>query len=180
MRRALFVFGLALAVGVAASPAEAQFKFGVHGDYIAGGFGDLENVSNGDFDLNGDMGLGGRLAFSPPALPVAVNGDLTYFFPDCGTSGDCSYWTAQVGAQLGLPLMVIRPYLLGGWQWQSFGLSGLDSSTENHPFFGAGVELNVLAGLFVEGQWEFNEDDPSLPNVSVTPFVVKVGVLFGG
>jgi hypothetical protein len=38
----------------------------------------------------------------------------------------------------------------------------------------------MLAGLFVEGQWEVNKDDPELPDVSVTPFVLKVGLLFGG
>ena len=77
---------------------------------------------------------------------------------------------------------MIRPYILGGWQWQSYDLdvSGFEGGTNNHPFFGVGVELNVIAGLFVEGQFEFNEDDPSLPNVSVTPFILKAGILFGG
>jgi hypothetical protein len=182
MRRLLFVLGAVMAFVVVASPASAQFKFGVHGDYIAGGFSDIENVAGGDFDLSGDLGLGGRLAFSPPALPIVAYGDLTYFFPSCGDSGSCSYWTAGLGGQIGLPLPAIRPYILGGWQWQSFNLDvdGFESSTNNHPFAGVGVELGMLAGLFVEGQWEFNKDDPEFPDVSVTPFVLKVGFLFGG
>lgn len=179
MRRFMFVLGAVAALGFVASPASAQIKFGVHGDYIAGGFSDLADT---DFDLSGDFGLGGRLGFSPPALPIAVYGDLTYFFPSCGDSGDCSYWTAGIGAQLGLPLPALRPYLLGGWQWQSFNLdvAGFESDTKNHPFFGAGVELKMLMGLYVEGQWEFNKDDPELPDFSVTPFVLKAGFNFGG
>jgi len=179
MRRLLFVLGAVMAFVAVASPASAQIKFGVHGDYIAGGFGDLADVAGGDFDFGGDFGVGGRLGFSPPALPIAVYGDLTYFFPSCGDSGDCSYWTAGIGGQLGLPLPAIRPYVLGGWQWQSFGLDGLDSTTNNHPFFGVGVELSMLAGLFVEGQWEFN-DSFDTDAISVTPFVLKAGFGFGG
>lgn len=179
MRRMMFVFGAALALGVVASPASAQIKFGVHGDYIAGGFSDFENP---DGDLSGDFGIGGRLAFSPPMLPIAVYSDVTYFFPSCDAA-DCSYWTAGIGGQLGLPLPVIRPYILGGWQWQSFSLDldGFESSTNNHPFFGVGVELNMLAGLFVEGQWEFPDDVEGLTeNFSARPFVLKAGILFGG
>jgi opacity protein-like surface antigen len=181
MRRILLGLGLALAMGVVANPVDAQFKLGVHGDYIAGGFGDLEGVSDGDFDLSGDFGIGGRVAFGFPALPIGVNGDLTYYFPDCGDSGDCSYWTAQIGAQAGLPLVLIKPYILGGWQWQSFDLDveGFEGDTKNHPFVGLGVEFNVLAGLFVEGQWEFTDKFPDT-DFDVTPFVIKAGIMFGG
>jgi len=178
MRRAMFILGLALAFGVAASPADAQFKFGVHANYIAGGFGDFEGTSAEDFDFGGDFGVGGRLAFSPPLFPLGVFGDVTYFFPDCGTSGDCSYWNAQVGAQLGLPLPMIRPYVLGGWQWKSFGLDGFDSSTDSNPFVGVGVEIGMLAGLFIEGQMEF--DDEIATDIGARPFVLRAGLLFGG
>ena len=141
----------------------------------------LRSFPDGEVDLTGDFGLGGRLGFSPPALPIAVYGDLTYFFPSCGDAGSCSYWTAGLGGQLGLPLPMLRPYVLGGWQWRSLDFPDDDEKfTSNHPFAGVGVELKFLAGLFVEGQWEFNKDDPQLPNVSVTPFVIKAGINFGG
>lgn len=180
MRRAMFVMGLALALGVAAQPAEAQFKFGVHANYIAGGFGDFEGVTGlDDFDFSGDFGVGGRLAFSPPLFPLGVFGDLTYFFPDCGASGDCSYWNAQVGAQLGLPLPMIRPYLLGGWQFKNVGVDGADSNTTNNPFVGAGVEIGMLAGLFIEGQMEFDEKT-QVGDIGATPFVLRAGLQFGG
>ena len=177
MRRMMFVFGATLAFAVMANPVDAQIKFGVHGDYIAGGFSDIADT---DGDLSGDFGLGGRLAFSPPALPISVYGDATYFFPSCDAA-DCSYWTAQLGGQLGLPLPALRPYILGGWQWQSFDLDlqGFESSTNNHPFVGVGVELNILMGLFLEGQWEFTDDFEDT-DFSVTPFVIKAGVNFGG
>ena len=181
MRRFMFVLGAFLALVIVASPADAQLKFGIHGDYIAGGFSDLEDISGGDFDLAGDFGAGVRVAISPPALPFQIYGDGTYFFPSC-EAGDCSYWTAGIGAQLGLPLPMLRPYILGGWQWKSFDLSvtGFESSTENNPFFGVGAELNVLGGLYLEGQWEFPDDVESLTEtLSITPFVLKVGLNFG-
>ena len=177
MRRFMFVLGAFLALVFVASPADAQIKFGVHGDYIASGFGD---IADSDGDLSGDFGLGGRIAFSPPALPIALYGDATYFFPSCDAA-DCSYWTAQLGGQLGLPLPALRPYILGGWQWQSYDLDleGFESSTQNHPFVGLGVELNFIAGLFVEGQWEFTDNFED-SDFDVTPFVIKAGILFGG
>lgn len=176
MRRMMFVLGAFLALAIVASPADAQFKFGVHGDYIAAGFSELENT---DGDLSGDFGAGVRLAFSPPALPVTVYGDGTYFFPSCDTA-DCSYWAGGLGAQLGLPLPMLRPYILGGWQWNSFSLDGFDSSTESNPFIGVGVQLNILGGIFLEGQWEFPDDVETLTsNLSYTPFVLKGGVMFG-
>jgi opacity protein-like surface antigen len=180
MRRIMFGLGLVLALGVAANPVDAQLRFGVHADYIAGGFGDLTSEFD-DLDLSSDFGLGGRLGFSLPALPIGFNGDLTYYFPDCGAAGDCSYWTAQIGAQAGLPLVVVKPYVLGGWQWQSFDLdvAGFEADTKSHAFVGLGVELNVLAGLFIEGQWEF-VDGFADQDFDVTPFVIKAGILFGG
>jgi hypothetical protein len=178
MRRAMFVFGLALALGVAAQPAQAQFKFGVHANYVAGGFGDFEGVTAlEDFDFSGDFGIGGRLAFSPPLFPLGVFGDLTYYFPDCGAS-DCSYWNAQVGAQLGLPLPMIRPYLLGGWQFKNVSVDN-SSGDSNNPFIGAGVEFGMLAGLFIEGQMEFDEKT-GVNDIGATPFVIRAGIQFGG
>lgn len=184
MRRMMLVFGAFLALVLVASPADAQIKFGVHGDYIAGGFGDIEDVIS-DLDLSGDFGVGARLAFSPPALPIQIYGDGTYFFPSCDAA-DCSYWTAGLGGQLGLPLPMLRPYILGGWQWKSYSLDidSFESSTENNPFFGVGVELSILGGLYLEGQWEFPEDIEGIPssgfeNISVTPFVLRAGLNFG-
>ena len=177
MRRFMFVLGAFLALVIVASPADAQLSFGVHGDYIASGFSD---IADSDGDLSGDFGLGGRLALSPPALPISLYADGTYFFPSCD-AGDCSYWTGGLGAQLGLPLPALRPYILGGWQWKSYtlDLDAFESSTENNAFFGVGVELSMLANLFVEGQWEFNGDIEGT-DFSVTPFVLKVGIMFGG
>ena len=175
MRRFMFVLGAFLALVIVASPADAQIKFGVHGDAIVAGFSDLADT---DGDLSGDFGLGARLGFSPPALPIALYADGTYFFPSCDIA-DCSYWTGGLGAQLGLPLPALRPYILGGWQWKSFSLDGFDSETQNNAFFGAGIQLNVLAGLFVEGQWEFN-GDIECTDFSVTPSVLKAGIMFGG
>ena len=185
MRRLVFVLGAIVSLGIGSVEADAQIKFGVHAAYIATGFDDLKGlpVVGDDLDLGGDFGAGARIAFSPPMLPIGAYASGTYYFPSCD-GGDCSYWTAELGAQLGLPLPAIRPYVHGGWQWKQYDLeiAGLTFDTQNNPFFGVGVELNVLAGLFVEAAWEFNEDIATTAgqSLSSTPMTIKAGILFGG
>ncbi len=183
MKRFMFALGAVVAFGAVVTPAEAQIKFGVEGAYIAGGYGDLVDAIGDDADLSGDFGLGGRLALQPPMLPVGVYGEAVYFFPSCAADTDCSYWAMSLGGQLGLPLPMLRPYVLGGWQWKRYGVDG-SGSTENNAFAGLGVQLNMLAGLFIEGSWEFDGTVEGLTTtageISTTPFVLKAGFMFGG
>lgn len=184
MRRLMFLLGTAAMIAGTAAPADAQLKFGVQGSYIAGGFGTLDDVVGDieDRDLSGDFGIGGRLAFSPPLLPVGGYASVTYYFPSCEMA-DCSYWTADLGATLGIPLPLVRPYVVGGWQWKRYELdvTGFTTDAQNNPFAGLGVQLNLGVSVFLEGVWEFEGDLPgSTDELSVTPFVLKGGVLFGG
>lgn len=172
MRRFMSVLSAVFALAVMTAPADAQLKFGAQASLITG----LEDASS----LDGTFGLGGRAMVDPPLLPVGGFVDATYYFPDdSGTGSDLSYWTATAAAQLRLPLPVVRPYALVGYQLRrsSFGDEG---DTDGGFVVGAGVQLNFMLSLFLEGTFEFNEDDPAFPDLDNDPIVFKGGVLFGG
>lgn len=179
------VAALTLVFAIGSTPVDAQVQFGIQGSYIAGGFGSLGDAvaEIQDRDLGGDFGLGGRLSFSPPLFPVGAHAAVTYFFPSCDTA-DCSYWTADLGATLGLPLPVLRPYVVGGWQFKKYDLdvANFTSDIANNPFAGLGIQLNLGVSVFLEGVWEFEGDalPGSTEELSITPFVLKGGVMFGG
>ena len=180
MRRLLLTASLALAGAALAQPVDAQFTFGAQGAYMTG-LEDLSGVS-GASDLNGTMGIGARVQFSPPIpmLSLALVGQGVYYFPDCG-GGDCSYQTYGIGAKLGLGLPVISPYAIGGWQWRRSGNGTTD--TENGLTAGLGVSLNLPAApfdIFLEGTMEFNDEIPTQPDFDVNPLVIQVGVMLGG
>jgi len=175
MRGLLLTLTVAVAGATLARPAEAQLplKYGVQGAVQTG----LENVSNlpsGSADLNGTFGLGARAALQPPLLPVGVVAQGVYYFP----SGDYNYMTYSLAGQLRLPLPLLSPYAIGGWQWRRTSGGGA-SNTENGAMVGVGVQLNLGLSLFLEGTMEFN-DKPSGSNLDVNPFVIKGGVLLGG
>ena len=165
MGRFAFVIGTVLALAVLANPVDAQLNYGVQGAWITS----LDEAT----DLNGEFGLGGRIGFDLPALPIGVYGSGTFFFPDCV---ECKYNTWTLGAKVGIPLAVVFPYLHSGWQWRSTSVADV-GNTENGGFVGLGVSSFKF---FVEGSWEFNPDDPAIPDFDNDPIVIKVGYLFGG
>ena len=69
MRRIMFGLGLVLALGVAANPVDAQLRFGVHADYIAGGFGDLTNEFE-DLVLAVTVGNDTQVHWSTHIIPI--------------------------------------------------------------------------------------------------------------
>lgn len=167
MRRFTYVLSAAFALALLATPAHAQLKFGAQASLVTG----LDEASA----LDGTFGLGGRVMVDPPILPLGGFVDATYYFPE----GDVSYWTATAAAQLRLPLPVVRPYALLGYQLR--GVEVLNQSDTDGGFVvGAGVQLNFMMSLFLEGTYEFNEDNPAAPDFDNDPIVIKGGVLFGG
>lgn len=172
MRRLLLTITVAVASVALAQPASAQLplKYGVQAAVQTG----LDEVAGGP-DLNGSFGLGARVALQPPLLPVGVVGQGVYYFPDCG-GADCSYFTYSLAAQLRLPLPMVSPYAIGGWQWRRSSVAG-DATTDNGAMVGAGVQLNLGVSLFLEGMFEFN--DEVSPDVDNNPFVIKGGILLG-
>ncbi len=174
MRRLILTASVAIACATMAQPVDAQFQFGVQGAYLTG----LEEVTGGG-DLNGTMGVGGRVQFSPPipALSIGIVGQGVYYLPDCG-GGDCSYMTYGLGAKVGLGLPMISPYVIGGWQWRRSG-NGTTTSTETGATAGVGVQLGMVP-VFVEATMEFNEEISTAPDFDVNPLVIQAGVLIGG
>jgi hypothetical protein len=174
MRRLLLTLTVAVASVALAQPASAQIplKFGVQAAMQTS----LEEVTGGP-DLNGSFGLGARVALQPPVLPVGLVAQGVYYFPDCA-GFDCSYMTYSLAAQLRLPLPMVSPYAIGGWQWRRAGFEG-DSDTGDGPMIGIGVQLDLGLALFLEGSMEFNDLPDGVPDFDNDPIVIKGGILLG-
>lgn len=167
MRRLILSLSMVAAVAVAAQPAEAQLVFGPQVALMTG----LEEASS----LNGTFGAGGRVGFAPPLLPIGVVGQGVYYFPE----GDVGYMTYGVAGILRLPLPMVSPYAIAGWQWRRASVGDV-SATENGATVGLGVQLNLALSLFLEATMEFNEEDPLDPDFDTNPLVIQGGVLLGG
>jgi hypothetical protein len=177
MRRLLLALTVAAASVALAQPASAQLpiKYGVQGALMTG-LEDLEDAGiSGIPDLNSTFGLGARVALQPPLLPIGVVAQGVYYFPD----GDFSYLTYSLAAQLRLPLPMISPYAIGGWQWRRTSPDSGDSNTENGAMVGLGIQLDLGVSLFLEGTLEFNEDLTADPDFDNDPIVIKGGILLG-
>jgi hypothetical protein len=171
MRRTLLTLSAVLTMAVLAAPVDAQLKFGAHGATITS----VDDFT-ADQGLSGTLGLGGRVMLDPPLFPLGVIGSATYYFPDVE---ELTYWTATAAAQLRLPLPVVMPYVLAGWQIRRSSIGDV-SSNESGPMIGAGVQVNLGLSLFLEGSMEFNDEIPADPDFDTNPIVVKGGILFGG
>jgi len=172
MRRLFLTASLALACATVAQPAEAQVSFGAQGAMITM----LDEAT----DMNGTFGIGPRVQISPPmpGLPLAIGivGQGVYYFPE----GDgFNFMTYGLGAKVGLSTPMLSPYVIGGWQWRRASVDGFDAVTESGATVGVGVGLGMIP-VFIEAQMEFNEDDPSVPDVDNDPIVIQAGVLVGG
>ena len=170
MRRTLLTLAVALLCASLAQPASAQFKFGVQGASITS----VDAAAN--VDLGGTFGLGGRVMLDPPLFPLALVGGAVYYFPDC--TGDCSFWTASLVANLRLPTPIVSPYLLGGWQTRRTEVNNV-SNNESGPVLGVGVQFNFMLSLFLEATMEFHDDIAAQPDFDTDPIVIKGGVLIG-
>lgn len=172
MRRPLLAFAVIALVALSANPAAAQLKFGAQGAIITG----LDEVIVAGTDINsidGTIGIGARVMLDPPLFPLGVIGTTTYYRNDGGPS----YWTATGAVQLRIPLPIVKPYALGGWQLRKH--EGIEDA--NGPVVGAGVQLDLGITLFLEGTFEL------APDIEITGFdvidrdriVIKGGLLLG-
>jgi hypothetical protein len=140
--------------------ASAQLFGGVFGAY-----------ANDSFD--GTYGVGGELGLNIPVLPLDVFGSGTWYFPDCDNC-DLSGWS--LGANLRIPMVIVRPYLTGGWTWRDIEGGGatvnpLADGNYSGVFAGAGIDLALFGvRLFAEGRREFLEGE-------LEQFVFRGGVL---
>lgn len=175
MRRHLPTLVATLALAASAAPARAQLAFGVHGAVITA-VDDIDIGQPNPLALNGTLGIGGRLVVSPPVFPIALVGSAQYYFTDCPSGVDCSLWTAEGIVQLGLPLPIVRPYVLGGLQYRKD-----EGGSSNGAVLGVGVQLNFVVSVFLEGMLELADPvSTGVPNIDLSnPFVIKGGILFG-
>jgi len=178
MRRFLFALSTVFALAIMANPVDAQIKFGVHGAAITG----LDEVVVAGQSVgvpSGTYGVGGRAMLDPPLLPVALVASGTKYFPE----GDGSLWTATLAAQLRIPLPIVKPYVTAGYQIRPEDGAG---NSQNGLMVGAGIQLDFVVSLFLEGGFEIGKDiDPAdLPVLTETlktnRIVIKGGLMFGG
>jgi hypothetical protein len=174
MRRSLLTLSAVFALTLAGAPAEAQFSYGVQGAVITS-VDNLGDFVTGAANLSGTWGLGARAAFNAPALPIGLVGQGNYYFTDVD---DHSYMTYSLAAQFRLSTPVISPYALAGWQWRRSSTGGA-STTDNGAMIGVGLQLHLGVTIFLEGNYEFNEEFPSLPDFDNNPVVIKGGIMIG-
>ena len=169
MRRLLLTLTVAVASVALAQPASAQLplKFGIQGA--------MQTALDDATELNGTFGVGARVALQPPVLPVGLVAQGVYYFPDLD---DYSYITYSAAAQLRIPLPMLSPYAIGGWQFRRQSLGGV-SDTSDGPMIGVGVQLNLGLSLFLEGTMEFNDLPDGVPDFDNDPIVIKGGILLG-
>lgn len=159
---------LVAAVALLSAPraAEAQIGFAVH----AAGATDLGGGDNFD---DASFGLGARVGFTPPMMPLSFWGTVDYFFPDCD---DCGYQNFALDANVELPVPMVAPYLTAGYVGRRIdpGLVGVDAETFHGFSAGAGVKLDFLAAsAFLEARNEFfSEEDGD------NQILVRLGVMF--
>jgi hypothetical protein len=174
MRRAFLTFAAVAATALFVQPAAAQIQLGVHGAYIASLDELIVNGTNVS-DYKGDIGVGGRVVLAPPLSPITGFASGTYYLAD----GDESVWTATLGAQLRVPLPVVKPYVAGGYQIRPEDAAG---NAQNGFTVGGGVQL---LSFFIEGMYEIGDDiDPADLGgvgdaIKTNRLVIKAGLLFG-
>lgn len=144
---------------LAPTEARAQMFGGIFGAWAQDSF-------------DGTFGVGGEIGYDLPILPMDLFGSGTKFFPGCD---DCDMHGWSVGANLRLPLPLVRPYLTGGWAWrdadQGPTVDPLSSGKDNGAFAGIGVDLAFsILRVFAEGRYELL-DDP------LEQFAVRAGVM---
>ncbi|MDX1645955.1 MAG: outer membrane beta-barrel protein [Longimicrobiales bacterium] len=178
MHRFMSALSALFVLAIQASPSEAQIKLGAQAGIITS-IDAIEADAGGSLE-SGTLGLGARAMIDPPLLPLGGFVSGTYYFPGDGLT----YWTATAAAQLRLPLPVVKPYAVAGWQINRSSIETVDgdlSTTENGPVIGLGVQFDFMVSLFLEGTFEFDAlGDIGGTDLDTDPIVIKGGVLFGG
>ncbi len=146
-RRTVIAAALALAGVVAAGSTPST----VSGQLRAG-----PQLSFASEVFGGTVGVGPRLEFGVPAIPVRLAASADYFLPT--NCRGCRYWEGNVNLLISLPIMPIPflRYVGGGWHMQSVR-AGTAASTMTARGF------NAVGGIgsdntTVEFRYEFVKD----------------------
>ena len=162
------VFGIFLAAGLlVAAPADevqGQVIWGAHVPYAVDAF-------------DGAFGIGGRVGYDLPVLPIDIVGVGEMFFPDCGAD-DCGLWGVSAEGNVRLPIPIVRPYITGGIGYRSLSRpdsnsGGTEDVSATGVSLGLGVDFNLAAvRLFVDGRYEWYDEDV------VSQPIFRAGILF--
>ena len=178
MRRLVLAAAL-VAAATAAAPAFAQGSSGMQWG-IRGGV----SFPNGDSSVVLDDGWHGgvTLNYEIPALPLAIraDGDYHHFSAKSG-SGSTELYGGNVNLTLGIKIIAVKLYALGGLDYYGARYSGSVAAASDSGFgWNGGVGVALLVGrvsVFVEGRYhEISLDNAVGGKFKFTP--VSVGILF--
>ena len=180
MRRLVLVAALVLAASAfRPAPALAQGSGGTQWG-VRGGV----SFPNGDSSVVLDDGWHGgvTLNYEIPALPLAIraDGDYHHFSAKTG-SGSTELYGGNVNLTLGLKIIAVKAYVLGGGDYYGARYSGSVAAASDSGFgwnAGAGVALVIgRVSLFVVGRYhEISLNSAGGGKFKFTP--VSVGILF--
>jgi len=151
------VIAAAVILGASAVPAQAQFYIGVRGGLAnqnasqSGGLVDIE------FDKDSAFLYGGQIGFKFSLLAIEgvfyksdhnlLSGDSS--IPSDGVEMDTYF--LGVNGKLGIPLVIVYPYVTVGYGTHSVDLAGFGKDSDAAWNAGAGVQLKLgKVGLFGE------------------------------
>ncbi len=162
MRRILLS---ALFVAALPAAASAQFQVGVGAAVPTGDFGDLFGT-----------GLHAQASYNI-GLPLLPDVRIDGVYQTYDAEGDADVSTDIIGGGvnllLDLPLVIIKPYLLGGIGYYNVSMEGVDDSSELGFTGGAGLRLALgRLGVFGEARvLNIRGDDDSITTI---PLVVGI------
>lgn len=168
MKRKMWTVVLAAAfmLAVGAAPARAGFYIGVRGGLSnqnasqTSGFGKIE------FDKNSAFLYGAQVGFKFSALAVEgefyrADHNLMASGTSLSSSGvDMNYYYLGINGKLGIPLVIVYPYITVGYGRYSTDLKGIGKSSDSRINVGAGAELSLgKVSIFAEARYtDFGSD----------------------
>lgn len=160
----------ATAVALLGTPAEAQLRpweISIGGGPTTG-TGNLGDVTETGYHVQGSVGLG------IPLFPVGVRADLLWQeLPVQGGHGDFRHIGGIANATLGMPLILIEPYVLAGvGMFRLSHSEGGEAETSNGFAVGAGIE-GGLFGLKAFGEIRYLDAGHDHTTIPIT-----VGIRF--
>lgn len=159
IRRTLGVALILAALGLGAAEVQAQLNPGIH-------------VARATDSFGGANGVGASVELSFPVFPIDIFVAGEYFFPDCGTVGDCSFMGGSADLHVGLPIPVLTPYATGGLVYRRTDVGGgVGAVAETGYGGGVGVNLGALVlGAYAEVRYEVVDPDDQM--------VIRLGIRF--
>ncbi len=170
-RKLLAVLAIGLLVTApAAAHAQLNTSFGVGGG-IAAPIGDLRNIANAGYNVEGHLNLGA------PLIPVGLRLEVGYnsfnFKSSTNVSGSANVLSGTVNAMLALGPTGASPYLIGGVGAYNVkaDLGGLGNNSQTEAGFNVGGGIRFPLGLlstFLEARYHKTLGNSNTQYVPIT------------